>query len=279
MNSAIYWGETVHYRRSPKTHKFKYPLFSFALDLDELEEGFGCYPIFSHNRFGIFSLLDTDYVSTEKKSIRLKIEEFLSKEGKGRPRTITLITMPRCFGYIFNPVNFYLCEDESGCVLAVIAEVSNTFGDKHIYCLAPEGREPRLPVRFNFPKDFYVSPFFGVSGGYTLTWTSLDNRLDITVMLEEEGERVFYASLYGRRRPLTAPYMLGTLVLYPFAALATTLRITIQAIKLYIGNKAKIFEKPQVTSAYTVITKPGWLHKRRLAILDALRKQRERHEL
>ena len=34
--TGIYWGRIVHNRFSPKRHFFTYPLFIFAMDLDEI---------------------------------------------------------------------------------------------------------------------------------------------------------------------------------------------------------------------------------------------------
>ena len=58
-----------------------------------------------------------------------------------------LVTLPRVFGYLFNPVSFYFCYDRHGAPVAALAEVTNTFKEMKPYFLAPEtkgeGREAR----------------------------------------------------------------------------------------------------------------------------------------
>ncbi|MBT3932082.1 MAG: DUF1365 family protein, partial [Rhodospirillaceae bacterium] len=54
---------------------------------------------------------------------------------------ILLLAQPRIFGHVFNPVSFWLCHDDDDALCAVIAEVSNTFGDRHSYlCNHPDLR-------------------------------------------------------------------------------------------------------------------------------------------
>ena len=54
---------------------------------------------------------------------------------------MTLICMPRVFGYVFNPVSFWLCRDKDQKLRAVLCEVHNTFGQRHTYiCAHPDQR-------------------------------------------------------------------------------------------------------------------------------------------
>ena len=43
------------------------------------------------------------------------------------------MTMPRILGYAFNPVSFWFCFDAGKGLRAVLAEVNNTFGERHCY--------------------------------------------------------------------------------------------------------------------------------------------------
>jgi DUF1365 family protein len=47
-------------------------------------------------------------------------------------------------GHVFNPVSFWLCHDAQGALRVVIAEVTNTFGDRHSYLCHRDdlGRSP-----------------------------------------------------------------------------------------------------------------------------------------
>jgi len=41
------------------------------------------------------------------------------------------------FGHVFNPASFYLCRDGAGDLRAVVVEVHNTHGERHLYTLRP----------------------------------------------------------------------------------------------------------------------------------------------
>jgi DUF1365 family protein len=47
---------------------------------------------------------------------------------------ILLLTLPRFLGYAFRPVSFYLLE-KNGKIETMVAEVNNTFGERHLYAI------------------------------------------------------------------------------------------------------------------------------------------------
>ena len=55
---------------------------------------------------------------------------------------VTLVTLPRILGHIFNPVSFYFCHDRHGAPLAAIAEVTNTFRESKPFLLGPDRLVP-----------------------------------------------------------------------------------------------------------------------------------------
>ena len=61
LNSKIYECEVMHCRLSPILNKFIYNIFMFRLDLDEIDALDKLTPIFSYNKFNIFSFFDKDY--------------------------------------------------------------------------------------------------------------------------------------------------------------------------------------------------------------------------
>ena len=81
---------------------------------------------------------------------------------------VELVTSARFFNYAFNPVNFYFCYrpatiDVDGDSLVVelirciVAEVSNTFGERHVYvlddrCCSKRAKKPGFMARFTCPK-------------------------------------------------------------------------------------------------------------------------------
>ena len=102
----------------------------FSFDLNELPRFETQTTLFGYNQSRPIQIRDVDYLRGKKAPIKDQLYEYLAEPKEGE-RTL-LITSPRYFGYAFNPVNFYLrIKDET--LLAAVAEVNNTFGDRHIY--------------------------------------------------------------------------------------------------------------------------------------------------
>ncbi|MDJ0429145.1 DUF1365 family protein, partial [Rhodococcus fascians] len=68
--------------------------------------------------------------------------------------TVTALLNARVLGYVFNPLSVYWCHDVDGSLRCVIAEVHNTYGQRHSYLIRPDGSD-----RAEVDKQFYVSPF------------------------------------------------------------------------------------------------------------------------
>ncbi len=69
----------------------------------------------------------------------------------------------RSLGYVFDPLTTYFCFDADGGLEGVLAEVHNTYGERHCYPLAVAER-----AGATVDKEFYVSPFFAVEGRYDI---------------------------------------------------------------------------------------------------------------
>ena len=61
--SSIYEGIVFHQRLRPKKHRLTYKVFSLLLDLDDLGAVEKFFPLFSINRWGIFSFFEKDHGS------------------------------------------------------------------------------------------------------------------------------------------------------------------------------------------------------------------------
>jgi cyclopropane fatty-acyl-phospholipid synthase-like methyltransferase len=139
VNSRLYVANAMHARFSPVEHRFRYPVFTLAFDLDELPALDRTVRGFGYNRRALVSLRDRDYLRGQG-TIRERLLRFLREAGcdDGIAR-VELLTMPRMFGHVFNPVSFHYCYRADGSVRCVVAEVNNTFGERHLYILALGG--------------------------------------------------------------------------------------------------------------------------------------------
>jgi DUF1365 family protein len=156
-----------------------------------------------------------------------------------------LQTFPRIFGFVFNPVSFWFCHDRSGALRAVLAEVRNTFGDRHNYLIAHADQRPILAAdTLTARKIFHVSPFFPVAGEYRFRFelTPLRRRVELDYWLD--GERVLATALEGRPQPLAAAPLRNALLRQPLLTLAVVWRIHWQAVQLWL-KRAVFHSRPQ----------------------------------
>ena len=271
--SGIVWGSVSHCRMSPRKHAFSYPMVTLELDLDELEMGSLNSWIFRFNRSGILSVKRGDYLKLTG-FLRAEVEQILAEHGVNvKPYRITLVTMPRLFGYIFNPVSFFLCFDPSERLIGCITQVRNTFGEAHLYPLVCEPQA--LPVEWRFSKDFFVSPFFDADGEYRVAVREEGARLSIMVDLYKYGEQAFGSELKGESKPFSGANLVKTLIRYPLTLLLTMPRIHIQALILFVYTKLKPFIRPEPTSPYTIYSRQNSIHRARLWLLAKLRTWRD----
>ena len=115
---------------------------------------------------------------------------------------ITLVTLPRGLGDIFNPVSFYFCHDGDGRPLCAVAEVGNTYGELKPYLLRGASRDGVF--RLTAPKHFYVSPFSALDLTFEFTLRVPGDRLDVQITEREGAAAVLLSSLIGKRAPPTA---------------------------------------------------------------------------
>ena len=272
MRSRVVWGTVAHWRKAPREHAFTYPVFTFAYDVDELSTLAISPRLVAYEKRALFSIRSSDYLYGDG-SIREKVERVLEAHGcPERPARISLITSPRYFGYVFNPVSFFACFDAQERVIGLITQVNNTFGDTHVYPLVCAPTE--MPAVWRFSKDFFVSPFFNMDGTYEVALESEGERLSIRVDLHKEGEKVFAANLRGEGNPLSRGQVFATLKKFPITSLLTMPRIHGQAMRLYFKAHANVYTRPEPTSSYTIRSKQNIIHRSRLALLSLLRKAR-----
>ncbi|MDJ0783508.1 MAG: DUF1365 family protein [Desulfosarcinaceae bacterium] len=254
MNSKLYTGHVTHERFHPVRHYLRYPLYVYAFDLAELAALDRRLPLFGTNRRRPVSLHDQDYLAPRAGSIRDKLLEqvaiHLPAETVAR---IVMVTSPRLMGYSFNPVSFYYCFSSEDRLLAAVAEVNNTFGEKHIYVLPvarPNGNG--FPARFEAKKAFHVSPFNTMGGTYHFSFADIRRELDIAIDLYRDGNHILNARLQGVPRTLTALNQVKTLLRHPVLPLLTIPRIYREAFKLRFRRNLSYHDKPVPRHAMTI---------------------------
>lgn len=246
----LYPARVMHRRRIAPLYRFVYRVFYLLVDIDRLPELQRRVSFFSHDRFNLLSLRTRDY--GDGSGLRAWAESLLLGQGieleGGR---IRLLTLPRVLGWSFNPISMWYCEHRDGRLRAVIAEVRNTFGEKHCYVLA-SGDAP-LPYEQAYEKDkcFHVSPFLDRAGRYRFELGEPGERLRVAIHESRDGVPVMDATLAGERRALTNGALLAQLLRMPWMAVKVVVGIHWEALKLWLrgaGYRPKPAQLPQDVS-------------------------------
>lgn len=262
MNSKCYCAEIVHRRLSPVKHEFRYQSSVFAFDLDELEQLQSERRWFGVDRRATVSIVSSDYLNGEPGDLKAKLGAALKERGYKEPlESVTLITAPRILGYAFNPVSFWLGQDRAGEITFVLAEVNNTFGERHLYLLN-EGR-PSVggqSTEFSREKSFYVSPFLEVEGRYHFQFSQSTEKMGVSISLNRQGAQTFEAAMQGRALPFS---WRGFLRSKPWTVFLTLPRIHWQAALLYFRKKVGLVPRPRPLHPDTVRAEaPSRLHRK-----------------
>ena len=196
--NAIYTGHVAHTR--PGKHRLRYPVFMLTLDLDMPPSGL---KLLKHNRNSLFAFFDRDHGERRNAPLKPQIEAKLLEAGitwdGGR---IVLLTMPRLFNYVFNPLSVYFCYRRNGSIAALVHEVSNTFGESHFYVLPPRIDADGV-ISQSCAKEFFVSPFLEADLNYEFRVTPPGDRVGVAMVVRRGEDIALTASFAGARRALT----------------------------------------------------------------------------
>ena len=239
-------GLVRHARLRPRPHAFSYVMFYLRLPLRSM--GLQDFParLISRNRANVLSFRDSDH-GDGTTPLLAWIDGLLRQHGvDDAAGEIWLQTMPRMFGYVFNPVSFWFCHRADGALRAVLCDVRNTFGERHLYLL-DQGGPIAYGSELRASKIFHVSPFCKVEGQYRFRF--LRNS-------EQGGERhlarvdyddldgpLLQTSLSGTARPLRDAVIAHALLRYPLMTLGVMARIHWQALRLWL-RRVPFFSKP-----------------------------------
>lgn len=238
MKSAIYSGTVRHRRFGPVAHDFTYRVTQLYLDLGEVDEVFDGRLLWSAGRANVVSFRNEDHLDGTPGPLAPRVRELVERAAGTRPAgPIRLLTYPRYFGYVFNPVSLFYCFDaDDGRVEAIVAEVNNTpWGERHHYVLDPARDEGAGGAhRWRFAKDFHVSPFHGMDSRYD--WRFADPAGQLAVHMEcARGGRVFFDSTMTlARREISGAVLAATLARHPFMTFEVIAAIHWQALRLYV---------------------------------------------
>ncbi|MDL4813211.1 DUF1365 domain-containing protein [Actinomadura opuntiae] len=219
---ALYECTLTHVRPGPVRNAFRYGTYLWLVDLDALPFPRG--PV----RF-LAGFRHEDHRGEPGWSVRANLDAFLIENGVEPAATVLMLAHARVLGYVFNPLTVYWCFDQAGGLRCVVAEVHNTYGERHRYLLHTDA-----VGRAETDKAFYVSPFYPVEGIYRMSLPVPDRKLALAIALHRGDDAPFVAALRGARLPATTSNLVRAVLRHPMAPLVGAVRIRVQGVRLYL---------------------------------------------
>ncbi len=251
-------GQVRHLRLRPVHHAFHYGAYFLMLPMrrirllraqqsETLNQGLAI------NRAGLLSFHDVDHGdgrTLEQGGALGWLEDVLQQENiVDAQGEVWLQTFPRVFGYTFKPVSFWYCHRADNSLAAIVAEVHNTFGERHCYLLDA----PHYGKTAYASKAFHVSPFCEVTGSYQFRFmrTELQGQERLVARVDHDDAQgaLIQTSLSGVLKPADAKAIRRALLKYPFFTLAVMVRIHWHAFLLW-RKRVPFFSKPEAPAQF-----------------------------
>jgi len=232
-------AETFHRRRGAVHNAFRYGvdfvLVSFA--------GVDAPAVFSRNRLNLWSIWDHRH-GGERGAGHGEgwFRQELTKRGAPNDAEILLLTQPSFLWFHFNPVSFWiaLC---GGKPVAFLAEVNNTFGDRHCYFCAHRDLRPiQADDTLVAEKLMHVSPFQKVEGRYKFKFDWQSDAISIRIDYRN-GDQGVLATLDGKRVIASNRSLGWAAIRRPFGAARVVALIHWQALRLW-AKRAPFLPRP-----------------------------------
>lgn len=234
-------GSTFHGRRGEISNSFSYGVDYVLFDAENPP---AAPRFFSFDQGNIWSVANQDHGGMPKQGVGVSwVRDVLAMRECPEPARIDLLTQPRFLGHVFNPVSFWLCYDAQDQLWAVIAEVTNTFGDRHSYLCHHAEFTPIYPRdRLRATKIFHVSPFQPIEGEYQFNFDISSRRINIRIELCH-GNGGVIATLTGDRRHASLGSLVKSAFRRPLGSWRVQALIHWQALRLWVKG-AKFWKRP-----------------------------------
>jgi uncharacterized protein len=252
--AAIGFGLIRHARLKPVKHVFAYKALFVRLPMVSGFNDSGRW--FARNRAALLSFRDKDHGAGGPDALAWIRTLLLAGGVRDADGEIWLHTFPRMFGFAFKPVSFWYCERGDGSLRAVVAEVNNTFGERHCYLLEnldPAGQAQAIQPgqTLHASKVFHVSPFNPVQGTYQFRFLVRQDRSLARIDYLDADGCVLETSISGKHQTIGASAVARALRMTPWFTLGVLARIHWHAIRLWL-KKVPFYRKPEPPlTAYT----------------------------
>ncbi|MGI8576316.1 MAG: DUF1365 domain-containing protein [Nocardioidaceae bacterium] len=220
---ALVRGEVRHARFHPVKHAFRYRTHQWLIDVDHPN-------IVPRYLRSLVSFQPRDHLGSPDASLGQNVRGFLAAQGVSwAAHRVLMLTNARCLGYVFDPLTVYWCFDSKGALEGVLAEVHNTYGERHGYVVQLDERGSG-----HADKAFYVSPFFGVFGSYQLKFVLDGDSVGAFISLRQDDRVVFTGSFTGQASPVTPRRVVAVAVRSPLMPQRVAALIRLHGAQLWL---------------------------------------------
>lgn len=232
-------AHTFHGRRGAIRNSFRYGVDLVLMSFEASDTP----ALLSRNHFNLWSVWDRRHGGErDNGSGEHWFRTELNMRGGPEDAQIVLLTQPSFLWFHFNPVSFWIALRD-GKPLAFLAEVNNTFGDRHCYfCAHQDFRPIKAQDVLAAEKLMHVSPYQEVEGRYHFNFGWDDDAINIRIDYRN-GDNGVLATLDGKRRVASNRSLAWAALRRPFGAARVVALIHWQALKLWI-KRAPFFSRP-----------------------------------
>lgn len=225
----------MHRRNTPTEHAFSQRVSMVWIDPDAPDELFGRHWLSSCTGPAPLRFRASDHGTPGapfgSRAVRDELAPILGRTCDGPVR---MLTQPRRWGWVFNPLTLYFAWPAHGVgPIGVVAEVTNTpWKQRHRYAIALGGdRDTRSA---SFPKAMHVSPFLDNDHHYLLRVRSDESRLRIDLdVVAHDQTTVLETRLVVDRRSPTRRQIRRFALSDPLAAYRVSTGIHLNAARLW----------------------------------------------
>ena len=206
------------------------------LDLSELDTVFNKHWLWSTKRFSLAWFRREDHFGDLSQPLDESVRDYVESQTGARPKgPVRMLTNLRYFGFVFNPVSFFYCFDQTGKrVEAIIAEVNNTpWGERHLYLLNFNSQKSLHEQQLQIEKDFHVSPFMEMDYQYQWQVTQPSQRMAVNIKNLRNEKKHFDVTMVLSRREINSRNLSRILIRHPWMTGKIVAAIYFEALRLW----------------------------------------------